>query len=144
MMEASKPVMVAETWMESEASVIKSLLESYQIPCHYSNELPRSIYPFKDVVRGIRIYVPASLADEAGRLLEQHRRLHDHLRLVDDLAAGELPVAPTLDGLDDNSEEKKPKRARPLSLVILCVFERVKRSGTVPSAERILRKIRGL
>ena len=83
-MQESKPVIVAETWMESEASVIKSLLESYQIPCHYANELPRGIYPFKDVVRGIRIYVPASLADEAGRLLEQHRRLHDHLRLVDD------------------------------------------------------------
>ena len=127
-MQASKPVIVAETWMESEASVIKSLLESYQIPCHYSNELPRSIYPFKDVVRGIRIYVPASLADEAGRLLEEHRRLHDHLRLVD----------------DDNLEEKKPKRTRPLTFVILCVFERVKKSGTVPRAERIFRKMRGL
>jgi len=127
-MQASKPVIVAETWMESEASVIKSLLESYQIPCHYSNELPRSIYPFKDVLRGIRIYVPASLADEAGRLLEEHRRLHDHLRLVD----------------DDNLEEKKPKRTRPLTFVILCVFERVKKSGTVPRAERIFRKMRGL
>ena len=95
MMKASKPVIVAETWTESEASVIKSLLESYQIPCHYANELPRSIYPFRDVSRGIRIYVPASLADEAGRLLEQHRRLHDHLRLVD----------------DDSLEEKKPKPA---------------------------------
>jgi hypothetical protein len=95
MMNASKPVILAETWTEREASVIKSLLESYQIPCHYANELPRSIYPFRDVSRGIRIYVPASLADEAGRLLEQHRRLHDHLRLVD----------------DDNLEEKKPKHA---------------------------------
>lgn len=76
--------------MESEASVIKSLLESYQIPCHYSTELPRSIYPLKMVaLRGIRIYVPAALAEEAGRILAAHRRIHNHLRLVEDDALEE-------------------------------------------------------
>ena len=84
-MDKSAPVVVARAWREGEASVIKSLLESYHIPCHYSSELPVRLYPVSSEDEGwIRIYVPASLAKEARRVLDEHRRHHASLRLVED------------------------------------------------------------
>jgi len=78
------PVIVATTWTNSEASVIKSLLEGYSIPCHTTSELPHRIYPVSaEGLAEIRIYVPASLAVEARRVLEEHRRHHASLRLVE-------------------------------------------------------------
>lgn len=84
-MEQEAPVIVATTWKDSEASVIKSLLESYGIPCHCSSELPHRIYPVSvDGLMQIRVFVPAVLGDEARRILGEHRRrLHTHLRLVE-------------------------------------------------------------
>ncbi len=77
------PVVVATTWMTTEASVIKSLLEGYNIPCHFSSELPRQLYPVSaQTGTAIRIYVPAILADEARRILTEHRRQR-HLYLVE-------------------------------------------------------------
>ena len=69
-MDKSEPVVVARVWAESEASVIKSMLEAYGIPSHYTSELPSRIYPLsaKGVAR-IRIFVPAALADDALELL---------------------------------------------------------------------------
>lgn len=84
-MDKSAPIVVARTWTDSEASVIKSLLESYNIPCHYTSELPHRIYPVStDILGQIRIFVPSSLAQEAARILEEHRRHAAPLRLVDD------------------------------------------------------------
>lgn len=82
-MHNEAPVVVATTWMTTEASVIKSLLEGYNIPCHFSSELPRQVY-LVSVESGtaIRIYVPAILADEARRILAEHRRQR-HLHLVE-------------------------------------------------------------
>jgi hypothetical protein len=77
------PVVVATTWMPTEASVIKSLLEGYDIPCHSSSELLQLHNPLS--LRGltaIRINVPAVLAQEARRVLEEHRR-RCHLHLVE-------------------------------------------------------------
>lgn len=77
------PVVVATTWMSAEASVIKSLLEGYDIPCHSSSELLQLLYPVSvKGLTGIRIYVPAVLAQEARRVLEEHRR-RCHLHLVE-------------------------------------------------------------
>ena len=74
-MDKSAPVVVARAWVDSEASVIKSLLESYDIPCHYSSELPARLYPVsREGEGGIKIYVPASMAQEARRILDEHRR----------------------------------------------------------------------
>jgi hypothetical protein len=74
-MDKEAPVVVATTWMTSEASVIKSLLEGYGIPCHYSSEMPQPISPLPaEGSTEIRIYVPAALAEEARRVLEEHRR----------------------------------------------------------------------
>ncbi len=84
-MDKSAPVIVARAWTDSEASVIKSLLESYNIPCHYSSELPHRIYPMSVEGLGeIRIFVPAAFAQEASQILEDHRRHGAPLRLVDD------------------------------------------------------------
>ena len=85
-MDKTAPVIVARAWTDSEASVIKSLLFSYNIPCHYSSEMPHRIYPVS--VQGlaeIRIFVPAALAPEALRVLDAHRRhaYEAHLRLVE-------------------------------------------------------------
>jgi hypothetical protein len=84
-MDKAPPVIVARTWTDSEAAVIKSLLESYNIPCHYSSELPHRIYPVSmDTRAQIRIYVPAVLEEEAIRVLEEHRRRQAPLHLVED------------------------------------------------------------
>ena len=69
--------------MNSEASVIKSLLESYQIPCYYTAELPHRLYPLSgEGLAEIRIYVAAPVAERARQVLEAHRR-HTRLRLVE-------------------------------------------------------------
>jgi len=84
-MDRSAPVVIARVWADSEASVIKSLLASYNIPCHYSSGLPRRLYPGPAKDSGqIRILVPAPLAEEARRILSEHRRDQVPLRLVDD------------------------------------------------------------
>lgn len=82
-MNQEAPVVVATTWMATEASVIKSLLEGYNIPCHYSSVLPQQVNPLSvGRLAEIRIYVPAALEQEARRILEEHRR-NGHLHLVE-------------------------------------------------------------
>lgn len=82
-MDEEAPIVVATTWMTTEASVIKSLLEGYNIPCHYSSVLPQQINPLSmGKLTEIHIYVPAALAHEARRVLDEHRR-NQHLRLVE-------------------------------------------------------------
>ncbi len=77
--------MIARAWAESEASVIKSLLESYDIPCHYSAQIPNRIYPLSmEGLAPIQIFVPAALAQEARDILDEHRRNEAPLRLVED------------------------------------------------------------
>ena len=84
-MDKQAPIIVARTGTGSEAFVIKNLLESYNIPCHYSSKLTNTIYPISvDGLGEIRIFVPASLAEEARTVLEQHRRTNGNLRLVED------------------------------------------------------------
>ena len=84
-MNNEAPVVVATTSSESEAVVIKSLLESYGIGCHYTADNPQRIYPLSgDGLSDIRIFVPAAMADEARRILAEHRRREAPLRLVDE------------------------------------------------------------
>jgi hypothetical protein len=72
-MDREEPVVIANAFAESEACVIKSLLESYDIPCHYASEFPTRIYPVAASGEGpIRIFVPAALAEDARKILEQH------------------------------------------------------------------------
>ena len=84
-MDKHAPVVVARVSADSEATVIKSLLESYNIPCHYSSGLPNRLYPLpeQDSAR-IRIFVPVAFEKDARRVLEEHRRHQTLLRSVDD------------------------------------------------------------
>jgi hypothetical protein len=83
-MDKSEPVVVARAWADGEASIIKSLLESYSIPCHYSSGFPNRLYSVDAEGPGpIGIFVPASLAKEARRILDEHRRRQANLRLVE-------------------------------------------------------------
>ncbi len=82
--DQSSPIVVARAWTEGEASVIKSLLESYEIPCHFQSELLSRIYPLTaESLAPIRIFVSATLADEARRILDEHLRHRAPLHLVD-------------------------------------------------------------
>ena len=84
-MDTSAPVVITRAWAESEASVIKSLLESYDIPCYYSSEIPNRFYPIPaDEPGQIRIFVPAELAQEARHILAEHRRNEAPVRIVED------------------------------------------------------------
>ena len=84
-MDRSEPVVVARTWMKSEASVIKNLLGSYNIPCSYSSEMLDRLYPAPEDEQGqIKVYVSASLAEEARRILEEHRRYEAPFHAAED------------------------------------------------------------
>jgi hypothetical protein len=84
-MDKSEPVIIARAYTEGEASVIKSLLGSYSIPCYYSSEMPNRFYAVPDEDLGqIRLYVPASLKEDARHILEEHKRHIAPIHLVKD------------------------------------------------------------
>jgi hypothetical protein len=84
-MDRSEPVVIARVWAESEAFVIKSLLESYDIPSHFTSELPTRIYPVSaEGVAQIRIFVAAEHEQDALNILEDHRRRQTHLEMIED------------------------------------------------------------
>jgi len=88
-MDKSEPVVIARVWAESEASVIKSLLDAYDIPSHYASELPTRIYPTSaEGVSQIRIFVPAELAEEARALLDNQ---------MEDFEESEQEIEPAAD-----------------------------------------------
>ena len=85
-MDKQAPVVIARVWADSEASIIKSLLESYDIPCHYTSGMPNRMYPMPEEPDAgrIRIFVPAAFECEARDILEGHKRRQGPLHLVDD------------------------------------------------------------
>ena len=84
-MDKETPVIVARVWTDGEASVIKSLLDSYRIPSHYASGLPNRLYPGNDPDEApIRIFVAAAFEQDAKRILDEHRRNQASLRLVED------------------------------------------------------------
>jgi hypothetical protein len=73
----------------SEASVIRSLLDSYRIPCEFTSWIPQNLYPVSiEGVTDIHIFVPLALEEEARTILEAHRRPDSTLRLVEDGESG--------------------------------------------------------
>ena len=65
---------IRRTWSDSEAELIRGLLESYGIPCSVISDITHSVYPL--TVNGlgeIRLSVPADAAEEAERILEEHQ-----------------------------------------------------------------------
>lgn len=84
-MDKEAPVVVATVSSESEAIVIKSLLASYEIGCHYMAEMPHRFYPLQgENLPEIKIYVTANAAGEARRILDEYRRREVPIRLVDE------------------------------------------------------------
>ena len=84
-MDKRAPVVVAKVAADSEASVIKSLLGSYNIPCYYSSGLPNRMYPMSETdTSRIKIFVPADYEEAARNVLKEHRRHQAPLHLVED------------------------------------------------------------
>lgn len=56
---------------EMEAQVIKSLLESYEIPCFLKSHAAPSVHMFTiDGMGEVRVMVLASMADKANKLIK--------------------------------------------------------------------------
>lgn len=74
---------VATTSQQSEASVIRSLLEAHGIPCELISRMPQRIYPVSgEGLAEIRVLVPPTLEEEALGILEAYRRPDSPLRPV--------------------------------------------------------------
>ena len=67
-----KMVQVYHARSEMEAQVIKSLLESYDIPCFFKSNAAPSVHPFTvDGMGEVRIMVLESLAPQARKLINK-------------------------------------------------------------------------
>lgn len=65
---------IFRTWDDTEAELIRGLLESYGIPCSVISDITHSVYPLTvDGLGEIRLSVPEEAADEAERILREHR-----------------------------------------------------------------------
>ena len=71
MSNSEKMVEVYKAAGEMEAQVIKSLLESYGIPCLLKSNAARSVHVFAvDGMGEVKVMVWKSMAEEAKRLIE--------------------------------------------------------------------------
>ena len=65
---------IFRTWNDSEAELVRGLLESYGIPCQVISHITRSVVPLTvDGLGEIRVSVPEEAAQEARDILEGHR-----------------------------------------------------------------------
>jgi hypothetical protein len=65
---------IARVYTDSEANVVRSLLESYGIPVSVASDLAHTVYPITvDGLGEIRISVPDDLREEALHILRTHR-----------------------------------------------------------------------
>ena len=64
---------ICQTWNDSEAELVRGILESYGIPCRIRSDIPHQVYPFTvDGLGEIRLEIPAEAAEEARRILQEH------------------------------------------------------------------------
>jgi len=64
---------IFQTWNDSEAELVRGILESYGIPCRISSDIPHQVVPL--TVNGlgeIRLEIPSEAAEEARRILQEH------------------------------------------------------------------------
>ena len=65
---------ITTVWNDSEANLVRSLLESYGIPATVSSDVPHSVYPLTvDGLGEIRISVAEDDREEAVRILQAHQ-----------------------------------------------------------------------
>jgi len=64
---------IFRTWDDTEAELIRGLLESYGIPCSVISDITHSVVPVTvDGLGEIRLSVPEEAAEEAERILREH------------------------------------------------------------------------
>jgi len=65
---------ILRTWDDTEAELVRGLLESYGIPCSVISDITHSVVPLTvDGLGEIRLSVPEEAAEEAERILRAHR-----------------------------------------------------------------------
>ena len=65
---------IFRTWDDTEAELIRGLLESYGIPCSVISDITHSVVPLTvDGLGEIRLSVPSEAAEEAETILQEHR-----------------------------------------------------------------------
>lgn len=65
---------ISRVWNDSEANLVRSLLESYGIPVAVGSDVTHAVYPITvDGLGEIRISVPGEHREEALRILEEHK-----------------------------------------------------------------------
>ena len=65
---------IFRTWDDTEAELIRGLLECYGIPCSVISDSTHSVYPLTtDGLGEIRLSVSEEAAEEAERILREHR-----------------------------------------------------------------------
>lgn len=63
-----------KTWDDTEAELVRGLLESYGIPCSVISDITHSVLPFTMNGLGeIRLSVPMAAVEEAERILADHQ-----------------------------------------------------------------------
>jgi putative signal transducing protein len=64
---------IFQTWNDSEAELVRGILESYGIPCRIRSSISHQVYPFTmDGLGEIRLEIPSEAAEEARRILQEH------------------------------------------------------------------------
>ena len=65
---------IFRTWSDTEAELVRGLLESYGIPCQVTSQITHSVVPLTvDGLGEIRLLVPDEAVEEAQEILEGHR-----------------------------------------------------------------------
>ena len=76
---------IFQTWNDSEAELVRGLLESYGIPCQLSSQITHAVVPLTvDGLGEIRLSVPSEAAEEARLILEKHRTAGTHRSIETD------------------------------------------------------------
>lgn len=66
---------IFRTWDDTEAELIRGLLESYGIPCSVISDITHSVVPLTvDGLGEIRLSVPEEAAEEAEGILQEHQK----------------------------------------------------------------------
>ena len=66
---------IFRTWDDTEAELIRGLLESYGIPCSVISDITHAVVPLTvDGLGEIRLSVPEEAAEEAEGILSEHQK----------------------------------------------------------------------
>ena len=81
---------IRRTWSDTEAELIRGLLESYGIPCSVISDITHSVVPLSvDGLGEIRLSVPEEAAEEAEQILREHLNAGPEGALEEELLHGE-------------------------------------------------------